>query len=81
MVKLSRAQVSTLKKLRNMNTPKQKEDRNSYSLQCSLKTLSSLSHRNLVTSTSGLGSMAFPHNCILWTITEKGLQILMEKWV
>lgn len=41
-------------------------------------TLNALSLRKLVDAKYGIGSMAFPHTSIVWSITDAGLAALEE---
>ena len=44
----------------------------------SLGTLNSLEKRGLVRSAHGIGSMAFPHTSIKWTLTDAGREAWLE---
>ncbi len=44
----------------------------------SLATLEALHRRGLVSKKSGLGSMAFPHTSIEWTITADGRSAIFK---
>ena len=51
-------------------------EQNAYGLRVGLNTLSALERRGLVKSRHELGSIAFPHNNIIWRITDAGREAL-----
>lgn len=69
---LSRLQKEALEKLSRTSWA------SSYTLSSSLATLRALKVRGLAKSLHQQGSSFFPHNQILWRITEKGKLALMK---
>jgi DNA-binding IscR family transcriptional regulator len=69
-MKISEKQHEALDKLLRIT------EMSSYELRVGMNTLNSLEAKGLIKSRRGVGSMAFPHTSIKWSITNAGRAVL-----